>query len=106
MVRYGNYILYYNKGYKNGEGELIEFTSSGENYKTKAECEAMEGTKVSKVIFDAPNAFMFSITPVHYIVMSIFVLGVGGYFVYRFIALDKQYKKIKEDFEKTGTIEF
>ena len=45
----------------------------------------------------APNAFKFSITPVHYVVMTVFVLGVAGFFTYKFIALTKEYKKIAEE---------
>ena len=60
---------------------------------------------VKEVKFNAPNAFMFSITPTHYVVMVIFVLGVAGFFTYKFISLAKEYKKIEENFRKTGTIE-
>ncbi len=74
---------------------------------TKEQCEALKvgSVPVKEVIYRAPNAFEFSITPVHYVVMTVFVLVVIGYFVYRFIALGKEYKKIEENYKKTGTIE-
>lgn len=53
----------------------------------------------------APSAFDFSITGVHYIVMAVFVAAVAGYFVYRFVALSKEYNKIETKFKKTGEIE-
>lgn len=98
------YVLYYNEGLKNEDDKLIEFTSSSKNYLTKAECEALEGTKVKEVVFGAPNAFKFSITGIHYAVMVVFVLIVGGYFAYRFVSLAQSYKKIEEEFKTTGII--
>ena len=81
-------------------GDLIE-----NKLYSKAECEAMAGDKVKEVKFRAPNAFEFSITGVHYVVMALFVSAVAGFFVYKFISLTKQYKRIEENYEKTGTIE-
>ena len=72
---------------------------------TRAQCDAMEGTDVKEVVFHAPNAFELSITtPVHYIVMAVFVSAVAGFFVYKFIKLSKDYEKIEDEFNKTGTI--
>ena len=42
---------------------------------------------------------------VHYVVMAVFVSAVAGFFVYKFIMLNKSYKKIEEEFAKTGSIE-
>ena len=53
----------------------------------------------------APTAFEFTITGVHYVVMAVFVLAVGGFFTYKFILLSKEYKKIEENYKKTGSIE-
>ena len=79
--------------------------AKGDKLLTKAECEAMVGNTVKEVEFRAPTAFELTITPTHYIVMAVFVSAVAGFFVYKFVALSKQYKKIEEKFEKTGTIE-
>ena len=62
-------------------------------------------SKNVEVVYGAPNAFEFSITPVHFIVMTVFMLAVGGFFTYKFIALSKEYKKIEDNFKKTGAIE-
>ncbi len=72
---------------------------------SKADCEAMVGNSAKEVIFRAPNVFELTINGTHYIVMAVFVAAVAGFFVYKFIALTKQYKDIEEKFEKTGTIE-
>lgn len=92
------FVLYYN------EGNGVEWSarSGDDNLLSKEECENLN---VVNVVFHAPNAFIFSITPVHYVVMSVFVLIVCGYFVYRFIALNKEYNKIIDKFEKEGIIE-
>lgn len=95
------FVIYHNPENKDGE-----WTASKDTYLTKAECEAMEGTIVKEVKFNAPNAFKFTITPIHYVVMAVFVLGVAGFFTYKFIALNKEYTKIEDTFKKTGTIEF
>ena len=63
------------------------------------------GKIAKETLFRAPNAFEFSITGVHYVVMAVFVSAVAGFFVYKFIMLNKSYKKIEEEFIKTGSIE-
>ena len=85
------------------EGSEDEWSCASEDLKTMQECE--EDLNVANIVYHAPNAFIFSITPVHYVVMVVFVLLVAGFFVYRFIALNKLYKEIEENFKKTGTIE-
>ncbi len=72
---------------------------------SKAACEAMRGDTAKEVVFRAPNAFELSITGSHYIVMAVFVAAIAGFFTYKFIALSKEYKRIEEVYEKTGTIE-
>ena len=93
------FVVYYN------EDAPSEWQATEGQYKTKQECKEMEGSSVKKVYMRAPNAFELSITGVHYIVMSVFMAGVAGFFVYRFIKLSKTYKKIEEEFIKTGTVE-
>ena len=93
-------VLYYN------EGQEYQWSSSGENnLKTREEC-TPTGLTVKEVIFDAPNAFQFSITGVHSIIIGLFVAVVAGFFTYRFIRLAKLYKGIEDEFVKTGTIAF
>lgn len=102
------FVLYYNEGAKDADGNLAEWSASKDKnkYLTREQCEKLVTDKiVNKVEFNAPNAFIFSITPVHYVVMSLFVAAVAGFFVYKFIALNKQYVKIEEEFIKTGTIQ-
>lgn len=90
------FVIYYN------EGSEKEWSATKNTYLTKAECENLA---VKEVVYHAPNAFIFSINGIHYVVMSIFMLGVAGFFVYKFVALTKEYKRIEENFKKTGTIE-
>ena len=71
---------------------------------TKEQCKNMEGS-VKEVVFHAPNAFDFSITSTHFIVMAVFLAAVGGFFTYKFIRIAKGYKQTEEQFLKTGTIE-
>ncbi len=94
------FVIYYN------ENQEYPWTKEAKNL-TKEECEALlTGSEpIKAVLFRAPNAFEFTITPVHYVIMVVFVLVVAGYFVYRFVALTKEYKKIVDDFNKTGKIE-
>lgn len=92
-------VLCYNEGWDE------EWSCSSTTLRSKEECENLEGTAVKEVVFHAPNAFKFSITPVHYAVMAVFVVLVAGYFVYRFVALTKAYKEIEDNFNKNGVIE-
>lgn len=91
------FVVYYNEGDEN------EWSASRSDLKTKEECEKITALEI---VYHAPNAFKFSITPVHYAVMAVFVLAVSGYFVYRFIVLNNEYKKIIDKYEKEGIIEF
>ena len=93
------FVLYYD-----GDKEPDQqWTATKNTYKTKAECEKLVA---KEIIYGAPSAFKFTITPVHYVVMSIFVAAVAGFFVYKFVALSKTYKKIEYNFNENGTIEF
>ena len=93
------FVIYHNEG-----GEK-EWSAMANSFKTKAECLALEGNSVKEVVMHAPNAFEFSITPVHYVVMGVVVAAVAGFFAYKFITLKKEYDKIEDTFKKTGTIE-
>ena len=103
-VSEGKYNLYtdldpYNYGLEGWASELNI---------TKAEFDAkiQNGTiSADKIIYRTPNAFELSVEPIHYAVMAIFVLIVAGYFVYRFVRLNKSYKQIEDEFKRTGTIE-
>lgn len=95
------FVVYYNP-----ENTEKQWSATKDNFKTKAECLAMEGSTVKEVVMHAPNAFVFSITPVHYVVMAVFVSAIAGFFVYKFVALTKEYQKIETNFKKNGTIEF
>lgn len=97
------FVLYYNKGMEKN-GATSDWTAQIDDFKTEEECKALK-SQVKQVIFGAPNAFEYSIKPFHYAIIAVFVLGVSGYFVYRFIALNKEYKKIEDKFNKTGEIE-
>lgn len=90
------FVVCYNEEEKSWSG-------TGNNLYTKEECENLTA---KTVIFSAPNAFIFSITPIHYVIMTLFVLIVAGFFVYRFIVLKKDYDNIIKTYNETGTIEF
>lgn len=72
------------------------------DFRTKEQCETLT---VKEVVFHAPNAFVFSINRVHYVVIAIFELAILGFFVYRFVRLAKEYTNIEDHFNKTGEIE-
>ena len=85
--------------------DTFVWTSMKDKTYTRAQCDAMAGNDVKEVVFHAPNAFELSITsPIHYVVMAVFVSAVVGFFVYKFIKLSKDYEKIEDEFNKTGTI--
>ena len=102
------FVLCYN------EGNDDPWSATKDSFLTKQECldlankelRASQGAPaVKEVVFHAPNAFEFSITGVHYIVITLFMSAVAGFFVWRFIALSNAYKKIEEQYKKDGTIE-
>lgn len=98
------FILYYNP---NSEGSKLTANAiTDSNLKTKAQCEALASVKEIK--FGAPNAFIVLnefIEGWHIAIIAVIVAGVMGYFVYRFIKLGRDYKKVIDKFEKTGEIE-
>lgn len=55
--------------------------------------EYIESAGFMEVYYRQPNAFDLSITPVHYVVMGVFVVAVLGFYGYRFYNLEKDYKK-------------
>lgn len=71
--------------------------------KTKAQLLADQSKK--ELVWHAPSAFTFTITPVHYVVITIFMAGVAGFFAWRFVKLSASYKDIENTFKKTGAIE-
>ena len=100
------YFVVYCNETKDASGKTVmEWSALEDDLKSKDKCLEMEGTKVKEVVFHAPNAFDFSITSSHYIVMAVFVSAIVGFFAYKFIVLAKAYKKTEEQFIKTGTIE-
>lgn len=91
---------YFVLAYNEEDGD--PWSAAASDLKTKAECEALT---VKEVVYHAPNSFRFTITAGHYVVMAIVVAAVVGFFVYRFIALAKEYNRIEDNFNKTGEIE-
>lgn len=96
-------VIYYNEGSKDSEGNLHEWSSHSNSFYTKEQCDKLN---VKEVVYRAPSAFeLKTITPVHYVVMGVFMSAVAGFFVYKFIKLTSNYKEIEDNFNKTGTIE-
>jgi len=93
-------VIYYND---NVEDKEDQWRAVKQLY-TKEQCEALKA-EVAELHYNAPNSFELSITPVHYVIMAIFVAGVVAFFVYKFVALSKEYKKIEDTYKKTGTVE-
>ena len=110
-------VLYCIEDGENSKGETLYFVlirneNKGEvlwqaDAKTKYTADAIPKSfyQTNNFVWHAPNAFEFTISPVHYVVISIFILGVGGFFTYKFFKLAKSYKEIEETYKKTGTIE-
>lgn len=94
------FAIYYNE-----DSEQV-WSAKKNEYFTEEECKALEGVTVKEVVMHAPSAFKFSISGVHYVVMALFISAVAGFFVYKFIALTKEYKAIEANYKKNGTIEF
>lgn len=72
---------------------------------TKEECLALKGDTAKEVYLRAPTAFEFTIESIDYIIISVFVAAIAGFFVYKFIALARDYGKIERHFKETGEIE-
>ena len=104
------FVIYYNDDPTSKGIDRGEWTAQSGKYLTRKECEELvnkstQTVPIKDVVFRAPNAFEFTISGTHYIVMAVFVLAIGGFFTYKFIMLSKEYKKIAENYKKTGTIE-
>ena len=100
------FVIYYNDNPETKGIDRSEWASKHDEYLTKQQCLDLMNPNVKKatakdVVFGAPNAFKFSISYVHYIVMAVFVLAVGGFFTYKFIALSKEYKKWSYNISKS-----
>jgi len=81
----------------------------GENDISKADYEALKQPgelldSAKKVINRAPNCFDIYINGVHYAVMVVFILAIGGVYAWRFTLIAKEYKKLVRRFNKTGKI--
>lgn len=96
VEEYRYFVVYHNPNTDGSEWSATAYTLI-----SREDCENLSAT----VVYHAPNAFIFSITPVHYVVMAVFLLAVGGYFTYRFIKLKKEYTNIIDKYEKEGIIE-
>ncbi len=99
------FVLYYNP--ENGSSRLTASAITDSNLKSKAEC-TKEGLAVKEVVFGAPKAKIILdefVEGWHIAIVAVIVAGVMGYFVYRFIKLNLDYKKVVKKFEETGEIE-
>ena len=97
------YVIYrYDPNPDNNDDSDVIWSSNGQVY-SKEDCTKANLT-AGEIKFRAPTAFELTITPVHYVVMAVFVAAIAGFFVYKFVALSNLYKKVEEDFEKTGAI--
>lgn len=98
------FVLYYNP---NSEGSKLTANAiTDSNLKTKQQCEEL--TSVKDTVFGAPKASIILdefVEGWHIAIVAVIVAGVMGYFVYRFIKLANDYKKVEDKFEKTGVIE-
>lgn len=98
------FVLYYNP---NSDGSKLTANAiTDSNLKTKEQCENL--TSVKEIKFGAPSAFIVLnefVEGWHIAIMAVIVAGVLSYFVYKFIKLDLDYKKVIDRFEKTGEIE-
>ncbi len=98
------FVLYYNP---NSEGSKLTANAiTDSNLKTKQQCEEL--TSVKNTVFGAPKASIILdefVEGWHIAIVAVIVAGVMGYFVYRFIKLANDYKKVEDKFEKTGVIE-
>ena len=56
------------------------------------------------VKWHTPTVFDVAITNSHYIVMAIFIVGIGGVYAWRFYKINTEYSKMEKKFKKTGKI--
>ena len=95
-------VLFYTEGLKNTKGDVLEWTASSEM--TKQQCEKLK-TQVKEVHMHAPSAFTFSMSTVHYVIISVITAGLIGFLTWRYVLLAKQYTKIKKQYQNNGFIE-
>lgn len=98
------FVLYYNDSLPK---QRDRWSATSNSTKTKAQCEELlneENPQVKEIIWKAPSASKLSMSPVHYVVITIFIAGVAGYFVYKFVKLKKLYDSIEKEYKETGTI--
>ena len=65
----------------------------------------IENKTVKEVVWHAPSAFEFTINSTHYAIIAVFIVGVAGFFVYRYFKLNNSYKDVIKTYKETGTIE-
>lgn len=58
----------------------------------------------AKIYWRAPNCFDIYMNAWHYVVMVIFELAICGFYTWRFMLINKEYKKIEKKFKKTGKV--
>lgn len=72
--------------------------------KTNSSKQDIEDREYGKVVWSAPTPFDVSITPIHYVVMGVFILAIIGFYGWKFYKLDREYKKFEKRYKKTGKI--
>ena len=109
-------VKYVYKNKHNGETFTVytrtdttsEFTIHSENisYNEVVELFSAKGEfkKAQKLIFRTPNCFDIYVNGTHYTIMVLFILAIGGVFVWRFTLIAKEYKKLEKRLNKTGKI--
>lgn len=63
-----------------------------------------DNSKNGAVLNRKPNCFDIYMNGVHYAVMVVFILAIGGVYAWRFTLIAKEYKKLERKFNKTGKV--
>lgn len=58
----------------------------------------------TKIFWRRPHCFDVYMNGWHYVVMVLFLAAISGVFVWRFLLINKEYKKIEKRFKKTGKV--
>lgn len=106
------FVLCYNPTTKeNNKDKRVSALSANQitetSLKTKQQCIDELSSRVKEIKFEAPPADIVLdefVEGWHIAIVAIVVAGILGYFVYRFIKLANDYKKVEKEFETTGTI--